>query len=95
MSVEKWNYKMFNNPKIKYSCFIQSDSGDNICKMLRNDSPNNAIQEERAKLITAAPQMFEALKILRTYFGEHDKTITEHRLFSVADEAIKASLCQP
>ena len=61
MSIVKWNYKMFNNAKIKYSCFIQSDSGDNICKMLRDDAPNNAIQEQNAKLIAAAPQMLEAL----------------------------------
>jgi hypothetical protein len=62
MSKEKWNYRMFSNSRIKYSCFIQSSSGDTICRMLSDDAPNNAIQEERAKLIAAAPDLLEALQ---------------------------------
>lgn len=42
-----------------------------------------------AKLIAAAPEMLEALKKMRTYFGEHDKTMREHVLFAIADIAIK------
>lgn len=47
----KWNYKMFNDSKIFYSSVIMDNSGDTICRTLRDDAPNNAIQEERAKLI--------------------------------------------
>lgn len=61
MSVEKWFYKMFSSDKLKYTVFILSESGDNICKMLRDDAPSNAIQEQRAKIISAAPEMLEAL----------------------------------
>ncbi len=59
---EKWNYKMFNDPNLKYSCVINSSNGDSICKMLRDDAPNNAIQESRAKLIISVPQMLDELK---------------------------------
>lgn len=49
-------------------------------------------QWANGQMISACPKMFTALKIMRAYFGEHDKTITEHTLFAVADEAIKAAL---
>lgn len=32
---------------------------------------------------------FEALKIIRSYFGKHDKTTTEHLAYAVLDRIIK------
>ena len=87
MKVEKWFYKMFNTPKVKYSCFIQSDSGDNICKMLRDDAPNNEIQEERAKLICAAPQMLESLQSILSWSAHFPQAMNDEIL--KAKEIIK------
>jgi hypothetical protein len=38
--------------------------------------------------------VINALKELRIYFGEHDKTIREHAMYAIADNAIK-NLLQP
>lgn len=56
---ETWSYKMFNDAKLMYSCVIQNSEGDTICRMLRSDAPNNAIQEERAKKIVASNDLLE------------------------------------
>lgn len=66
-SIEKelnWHYKMIVSDTIKYSCIIQSENGDNICKMLRDEAPSNKVQEEYAKVICTAPQMAQELIIL-------------------------------
>ena len=64
-----------------------SDDGECVAEVVHGEAD--------AMLIAAAPDMLTALKILRAYFGEHDKTITEHTLFAVADNAIKSALGQP
>lgn len=46
-------------------------------------------QWANAKLIAAAPKLLEALKKIRNYFGENDKTVSEHKMFAIVDEAIK------
>lgn len=45
--------------------------------------------EANARLIAAAPELLSALWELRNYFGEHDKTVQEHKMFAIADAAIK------
>ena len=45
--------------------------------------------QANAKIIAAAPDMLEALIQVRNYFGENDKTTSEHYMFSIADKAIK------
>jgi hypothetical protein len=57
-----WNYKM-NNTRL--SCTIQSETDDNICKMLWEDTADNAIHEEYAQLICISPQMAQQLIIVR------------------------------
>jgi len=47
------------------------------------------IQMANAQLIAAAPEMLKSLIELRNYFGEHDKSITEHKMFAIADVVIK------
>lgn len=34
-------------------------------------------------------EMMIALKVIRSYFGENDKTVEEHKNFSIVDKAIK------
>jgi hypothetical protein len=41
-----------------------------------------------SNLMSAAPEMYEALKKLRSYFGENDKTQAEHVMFEIANKAI-------
>lgn len=57
-----------------------------------SSSQDGSREEEEianAKLIAAAPELLEALKIVRNYFGENDKTLAEHKMFAIADNAIK------
>lgn len=53
------------------------------------DSLDEDEAEANAKLIASAPKLLEALKKIRNYFGENDKTVAEHKMFAIADEAIK------
>lgn len=34
-------------------------------------------------------EMIIALKVMRSYFGEHDKTVEDHKNFSIVDKAIR------
>lgn len=56
---------------------------------LRKFDYNVEEAKANAKLIASAPKLLEAIKKIRNYFGENDKTVSEHKMFAIADEAIK------
>lgn len=81
---------------------FQAETGKTICTLEWYSMPpvkviidgvekwqTGTYREANAKLISAAPELLEALKLLRSYFGEHDESIAEHKMFSIADSAIK------
>lgn len=71
--VTRHNYKEVGNDKFKDPETLHKDE-----EALAN-----------AKLIAAAPELLKTLKIVRNYFGENDKTLAEHKMFAIADKAIK------
>lgn len=42
--------------------WVCDDNGDDLAEIMQNDNCNRTNQEANAKLISAAPEMFEALK---------------------------------
>lgn len=56
-----WHYRMFKNDKIIFSCVIQNNAGDTICKMLRDDAPDYDTQEKHAETICKAVNNYNAL----------------------------------
>ena len=89
----KWSVKVRDeneNPLPVASLEITSDESDAwIAKVQNNGVIENKEGWANAKIIASAPDMLEALIQMRNYFGENDKTTSEHYMFSIADKTIK------
>ena len=88
-----WQYKYFDNTRLTHSCVIYSQNGDNVCKMVRNDSDSKDTEIANAKLISAAPDLLEALQNLSDWYHNHIKKEGVYApLYVEADQAIRKAL---
>lgn len=74
----KWIFKKHDIHKSLAVISVYNESGDVICRMMRDDNDNNEIESANALLISKAPEMLDMLKKCRKTLKEkYHLTVTE------------------